>query len=540
MGFIVQIPCPGFDNLFVGDHLFDTKTNYYYGDTTIVSMTNDTLTLDKPAFNSSIKGHTLVIAALQLADSDLFNSAFESIWNTPRTMVGGVLVSDITAMRDAGFNMIRLYNWDPYRSTTNPAGNTNGNLLPDDQHIPFLNDVYYGNLAGTPGGLPAMKVLVPVSNYFLADAEWNGSPGAPDANNYALTSAPPQIQNDLEAFIKSVVVGGTLDAQGNVHGGKLDAGVYGFEIGNEIDLYGAGFAHNDLALATQRALWWVVNLQSQLQKGGYLSTSPGIKFTIPVSNADEANAPNSVPKTDQPTTSWFEVFQSGASMGDLQPHGGQDWGTKFPSNVLGLDKVSSFPYNKFFFNSYQVFQIGDQLSNLLGKYNNQQTHKGDWMASWPGTQFTVPLVLTELGFNRLTAGSEQSQFDTVVNQQATVAQTFLASAANKHFNGYVIFEWNDEPNKNNLTGPVDTEQVFGIFKYYPARNSLKDWRARNPVGDPYYTGTGDANTPPNTYLPGSQYPVAPLQYTVYELYPVTSDAGVSIIDALKKVFAMRG
>ena len=230
---------PWVNNLFVGAHLYDPGTQYFYP-ITIASMTNDSITLDAPAWQnaSDIVGHTLIIAARQLSDSDFFNSAFESVWNTPRVDVNGTLETDVEAMRSGGFNTIRLYNWNPYRSNTGAADPTQ---LPDDQHIPFLNDVYYGNTAGTPMGVTPMKVLIPVSNFFLGDTEWAGTPGSPADNNYAYASAPPLIQNDLQAFIKSVVVNG-----------KLSPAVMGFEIGNEIDLNAGTYSHGDDALLDNR------------------------------------------------------------------------------------------------------------------------------------------------------------------------------------------------------------------------------------------------------------------------------------------------
>jgi hypothetical protein len=537
-------------NNFVGDSLFDVTASYFYQNSPIASITgnvntvpppgqqaSNSLTITTGAFNSSIKGHTFVIATDNLTDSDFFNSAFEALWNTPRVNVDGNLVSDIQAMRMSGFNAIRLYNWDPNRGTTSGAY---------DQHIPFLNDVYYGNTAGTPSGVTPMKVLVPVSNFFLRDGDivngnfvpyW-GKNTVPTANDYAYTNAPTSIQNDLQAFIKSVVVNG-----------KLSPAVLGFEIGNEIDLNSGALTGGNNAAITTRSLWWVVNLQRQLQQLGYIDStdSQGIKFTIPVSNADQAGNPN--PDLQKTQTSWFEVFQTGANSGDYTPHG-PGWNTKFTAGVLGLQTaLGAFWYTTWMFNSYQTFQVGYGLSSLIGSYNHQIT-VGDWTTRWPGTQFNVPLVLTELGSQRVVNNlpvDENTYFDEVANQQALVAQKFLtgqmlqsngtySSIVNKHFQGYTIFEFNDEPNKNNLIGGPDSEQVRGIFKYYlTADRNVDHFRSRHPIP------SGAVQKTTTTYVIGSNggFAFAPLQYTIYQLYPITSNSGESLIDALKAIFKIK-
>ena len=243
---------------------------------------------------------------------------------------------------------------------------------------------------------------------------------------------------------------------------------------------------------------------------------------------------------------------SGAAKGDITPHGPANWYTKFKSAVPGLvaaeggGSTGNTWYDTWMFNSYQTFKTGTELSGLLAKYNQQKTDPKSWFNSWPGTQFQVPLVLTELG-STLSGTTEANYFDTVINQQATVAQKFLAGQQysaggvykpvdNQHFQGYTILEFNDEPNKNGTTSAEgslpDSEQVRGIFKYYPTNDQNQmDFRKRDIVKDKIDTTA--------TYLPGQTTGdgIATMQYAVYKLYPIVVK-GQSMLDALKKVFGI--
>jgi hypothetical protein len=417
-------------------------------------------------------------AGTQTNDSDFASSAFQALWNTPRVNVGGPsLLSDFQVMNQTGFNLIRLYDWNPQRGFDSSGNGTS-------DHIQFLDEAQANG----------MKVLVPVSNYNLGDDIW-GPNGRPD-DSYSFASAPPAVQTQLNYFIKSIT-----------RNGQIDPAVFGFEIGNEIDLNSGDWAHGDMTLLTQRSLWWVVNLQSQLNQDP--SDPNRLRFTIPVSNADQGAV--SLAKR-----SWFQVFRDGAANGSYTPLG-PDNGTTFNRAVVGLAQLKGADwYETWFFNSYQTFHTGISLQELLEQYatGGDRGH-AVWSKQWPGEKFDVPLLLTELGSKLVVknkpveAISEEAYSNQVAQQQALVAERFLRSEkGNPSFIGYTIFEFNDEPNKNGYDGPNPTvETNRGIFKYYNTRNVF-DFRTGTVVTN--------ANTGP-TKVPYDPYTLAPMNYPIYQL-----------------------
>ena len=312
-----------------------------------------------------------------------------------------------------------------------------------------------------------------------------------------LGQAPVAIQEDLVNFVSSITVKG-----------QISPAVQSIEIGNELDI--ASFSDGTARML--RAEWWVVNLQSYIVKE-FGADAPHPLLTIPVSNADQTGNGSNL--------SWFEVFANGVSAGQMTPNG-TTGGNTFTAALPGLASTSW--YTSWFFNSYQTYQYGQGLTNLLQQYDTGGTPGTDWTMAWPGQTFSVPLMLTELGISRITAGSEDAQFDIVANQQAQVVQNYLATPGPHNIMGYDLFEFNDEPNKNDYTGPVTTEEVFGIFKYYNTTN-INDFR----TGTVSYTlQTGDSPVSFGTF--------ASIDYPVYQLVPVES-GGVTLIDKLKSIFA---
>jgi hypothetical protein len=470
----------------------------------------------------------------QFQGSDLTNQAFVGLWNTPRVPNpnGGGLVTDLEAMKIAGFNAMRLYNWDPAR------GFVPGSDPPQfTQHIPFLDALH------TQG----LKLIFPISNYFLSDQDfaWWVPTGNPAPNNYTkynadfdytFGSASPNIQDDLRQFVSSI----TKD-------GALHPAIAAIEIGNEIDLNVFVETHGNATQIVRRAIWWIVNLQKELKARfpddpRLNPSNPNrLRYTIPVSNADEDSSWLA-------NKSWFQIFRNGAAQNQLTP-GGPANGTVFAEAVKGINAIKlpdSGLYN-WFFNSYQTFQTGQGLQNIMEKYNAQSNNGPNWNSKWPGMQFEVPLLFTELGSKLVTQGgnlpvehvTEDRYYTEVAEEQALIAEKFLRGMArdsqqnlieNRTFAGYTIFEWNDEPNKNgyNLPNP-DPETNRGIFKYYTTMNVL-DFRNAVPVNPSMPT----QQTGP-TSLPFSPFTWASQPYPVYKLFPIRNMRGKTLISRLSEI-----
>jgi hypothetical protein len=185
----------------------------------------------------------------QLSDSDFFNNAFMGLWGQvpagkarhpvrahPRHLAGahpsqrGVKAAarisattgrnDLGTIASIGFNLIRLYNWRPDRGWNGTAGTG---------HYNFLN---YANSLG-------VRVMVPVSNYFVGDDEYSWDGQSPDAS-FSWDSAPPAIRTDLANFVSSITVNG-----------QISPAVQSIEIGNELDLSGS----NTATVRLERAMW---------------------------------------------------------------------------------------------------------------------------------------------------------------------------------------------------------------------------------------------------------------------------------------------
>ncbi|HEV3164032.1 MAG TPA: hypothetical protein VGZ22_08375 [Isosphaeraceae bacterium] len=494
--------------------------------------------------------------AQQLQDSDLFNVAFSGLWGTKN----GVGRNDLQAISNSGFNVVRLYNWNPSRQ------GADGKL---DAHLPFLNDAQRLGL----------KVIVPVSNYFLGNDQYSWRGQVPDPQ-FSFKSAPHDIQVDLEQFVASIT-----------KNGKLDPAVESISIGNEMDL---GVDGNPSATAKlQRAQWWVVNLHRVLSEK-FKNEVPAHFLTIPISNADQSdvwaagnstgdntattlndtqtdpNLPNfhvpwvtnvysglsvrivngtgtgesaviasntdtqltlSTPWTTLPDTTsryeifnpspvaWFQIFAHGVQANERVPIGTVPDGPagRFSADVKAL---GSYPwYNTWFYNSLNMFQSGDQLKNTLIQYDTGQPSGPAWTNKWPNEKLTVPLLITELGTTRFNIG-QNAQGTAIVQNQAQVAENVLKTSTN--LMGYTIFEFNDEPNKNNYTGGPASEVFFGVTQYNIDQNQF-----RNGVIDAHlHTG--------ETKRAGGVNP--DYVYPVYKLIPVISN-GATVLSQLKSVFS---
>ncbi len=442
---------------------------------TISSNTSNTLTVSTPWATTPDNTSRYTITTNQLQDSDFFNAAFQGLWGTAATNQGR---NDLSTMQNTGFNLVRLYNWGPTRGWNGSSGT---------DHLGFLNQAL----------ADGMTVMVPVSDYFLGNDQyaWNGQ--NPDAS-YSFGSAPQAIQQDLLDFISSIT-----------ENGEISPAVHSISVGNEFDLGIDNDPGNTAKL--QRALWWVVNLHDQIVKQ-FGATASHPLITIPVSNADQGT-PSPAMK------SWFQEIVHGVSAGAAMPTGAVPGGT-FTANVTGLDAYSW--YTDWYFNSVNMFQTGSQLTNTLKQYDTGVATGTAWNQMWPGEKFDVPLLITELGTSRFNIGGA-AQFDVVANQQAQVVENFMKTSHN--IMGYTIFEFNDEPNKNNYSGasPI-SESLFGITKYYNTSNQ-NDFR-NGTLQYSLNTGT--------TQVSFGQFPN--YVYPVYQLYDVQS-GGVTLLNKLKSIFA---
>lgn len=498
-------------------------------------------------------------ANTQLFDSDFANDAFKGLWDVDATGQGR---RDLTSIQqNAGFNLVRLYDWSPTR------GASTGNSA----HISFLDKAQQLGL----------RVMVPISDYFLGDAEfsWNGA----QITNYDRSSAPAAIQTALNDFVQSIT-----------KNGKIHPAVHSLSVGNELDLGIANDPGNTVKL--QRALWWVVNLQQLVsQPSGLNPDIPHPLLTIPISNGDQGawiggistgnNTATTIQETvtdgkgnqlhppwvpnlytglvlkivggtgvgqvrnvvsntndtltvDQAWTtipdstsafvvenpnprSWYEIFADGASAGERLPVGAVPGGPtgRFTTNVPG---ISTQPwYKTWFFNSLNSFQRDGGLSEQLTQYDTglPSGNGFTWSQQWPGSKLDVPLLLTELGSSRFNV-TPDSQIAVVADAQAQVATNVLKASTN--LMGYTVFEWNDEPNKNGNVGPADSEGMFGITSYNLDQSNFRNGTLL------YNLQTGTTSWAGGT-LPNLTYPV-------YELVQVASNKA-NLLARLKSIFA---
>ncbi|MFA7669588.1 MAG: hypothetical protein WCX93_09595 [Burkholderiaceae bacterium] len=163
-------------------------------------------------------------------DSDLTAANFQAIWGEK----DGCGRNDLQAMADAGINLIRLYDYNYQRGSS--QWTTAG-----DGHIPFLDK------AQSLG----IKVIIPISNYNFMRQDGDNRPW--DNINHTVT----QIINSTKK------------------NGVIHPAVHSFSVGNELDLPKYGMTAATLIPDAIR----VANLVHSLAPDHYI--------TIPISNADE-------------------------------------------------------------------------------------------------------------------------------------------------------------------------------------------------------------------------------------------------------------
>ena len=166
----------------------------------------------------------------QFEDSDFYNSAFSGLWSTPRDVLdNGSKVTDLQAINQTGFNLIRLYDWNPQRGFNSPTSGAS-------THVAFLNAA---KAAGE-------KVLVPISNYQLGNVAWSGgiAPIPVTLFGFRPTGCPAAT---------AVLHQERHSRNSQLARGPIHPAVFGFEVGNEVDLNAGAFAGGNISAITSCA-----------------------------------------------------------------------------------------------------------------------------------------------------------------------------------------------------------------------------------------------------------------------------------------------
>lgn len=380
----------------------------------------------------------------QTEDSDFANDAFASLWgkgyqqatqpsfSSPHNN-GTNYRDDLGTIHNDGFNLIRLYDWNPARGTA-PAQKLEGL-----DHINFLN---YAKELG-------IKVVVPVSNYFLSNdgSAWNGV--TPNAS-YSFDSATPLIQDGFKRFIASI----TDPVTHKIHESVM------ISVANEPDYLTGPLANppvTDASQALARMNWWIYNLHKQINGQDGTNGPDGLPVVngssgaiVPIGatfgNGDQSGQ----------NGSWFKSLVFGAQQGQALPST-WDGKTTFSATVKGLAQVDP-TFESYYFNSFNVSQ-----TSTVSPYTNSLADtlaKMDGAASpWPGATFNVPLMLMEVFTPNRQDYSSPGEMAKAAVRQAKDIEAYLAlhkagtPSSTTNVMGYNFFEFNDEPGgRNKFTG----------------------------------------------------------------------------------------
>src|SRR5262249_49362937 len=121
---------------------------------------------------------------------DFATTAFEGLWGTDPASGQGR--QDLGQFKSTGYNLVRLFNWDPSLGTT-VAKDTD----PSDRqaHMAFLDAAYNDG----------MQVMVPVSNYFLSNDQFAWNNNDPSTSfAYNDPNVPDLIRTALQNFLASI------------------------------------------------------------------------------------------------------------------------------------------------------------------------------------------------------------------------------------------------------------------------------------------------------------------------------------------------
>lgn len=380
----------------------------------------------------------------QTEDSDFATDAFASLWGKGFQQAyqpsfskpadnGTNYRDDLGTLAHEGFNLIRLYDWNPARGTS-PGAPFEGL-----DHINFLN---YAKSLG-------MKVVVPVSNYFLSNNQYAWNSVTPDAS-YSFDSATQLIQEGFKRFIASI----TDPTTGKIHESVL------ISVANEPDYLTGPLADapvTDASQALSRMNWWIYNLHKQIN-GPDGATGPdglpvvnGSSGTIVPIGATFGNGD----ETGQ-NGSWFKALVSGAQQGQGLP---SVWNnaTTFGAPVIGLSQVDP-SFESYYFNSFNIGQ-----SNTTPPYINGITRTLELLdngaSPWPGETFNVPMMLMEVFTPNRNEYRSDAEMAKAAVREAQDIEAYLAlhnagtPRSTTNVMGYNYFEFNDETGaRSKLTG----------------------------------------------------------------------------------------
>jgi len=441
-------------------------------------------------------GWVVGTGATQTADSDFANDAFQSFWNDKYQKAptcdqsvphnnGTNYRDDLKTISSIGFNLVRLYNWDMARGTTYSSG------IGLD-HINFLN---YAKTLG-------LKVVVPVSDYFLSDDQyaWNNQALV----DYTFDSATEAIQKDFNQFITSITDPTTS---------RIHSAIHSISVGNEGDIgqglmgTGAGGTTTTPSNFLARTIWWILNLHQQINGSStgpngnpvVNGSTPVIPLSATFSNADQGGNKGS----------WFQCLISGVKASLFTPSGCALSPT-FAVAVKGLSKVDP-NYANYYYNSVNISQVSNvkPYTNTLEKTMKLYDNGAE---PWPGAKFNVPLLLMELFTPNRTAYPHQYDQATAAVGQVQSLETYLCknnagtTSSTTNLMGYNYFEFNDE----------QEVKLTGLYQYTTISKNAQ-------------TGTTKVYYPPHSF-PDYKYPVFSLKET-----PGPGGQG-TLCGALKAIF----
>ncbi|MGD9879691.1 MAG: DUF4214 domain-containing protein [Reyranella sp.] len=396
-------------------------------------------------------------ANAQFNDSDMANDAFASFWakeyqaaTQPSLSVpannGSNYRDDLGTIAKDGFNLVRLYDWDMARGTS--ASSDTGL-----DHINFLD---YAKTLG-------IKVVVPVSNYFLSNDPFSWNNANPTAD-YAFSSAPDAIQKDFKQFIASI----TDPTTGKIHEAVM------ISVANEPDYLtgplaggenqGHVFGPTNASDALARMNWWVHNLHQQINGSG---TGPDGDPVVNGSTGAIVPIGTTFGNGDQTgqNGSWFKALLSGAQAGQGLP---STWlgATTFSAPVTGLAQVDP-NFASYYFNSFNIGQSNTTPPYIPGIANTLKL-LDEGASPWPGETFTVPMLLMEVFTPNRDKYSSDAEQAKAALQEVKAIEEYLAthnagtSRSTTNLIGYNYFSFQDEPAIQKQVGLYQYDTAISV------------------------------------------------------------------------------
>ena len=135
----------------------------------------------------------------QFFDSDMFNTDFQDYWGQK----GNQGRNDLQRMKNAGANVIRLYDWNYARGNCATGGTNNPNA--GTGHLPFLDACHHLNI----------QVIIPISNYTVCGFGWGNDGGWQSAVTNIIQSCCAE-QGVIHPAVHSFGVGNEIDRPANM------------------------------------------------------------------------------------------------------------------------------------------------------------------------------------------------------------------------------------------------------------------------------------------------------------------------------------